>query len=455
MDIRVHERNFEAYPIQKLNKHHYELVNQPVLFREEYSPSKFDRFPLLFNVPERFYYEGYDGQYTNWNEYGKWISQELLSNKGFLDGQLIKRDLEGVISNSGDKREIIKDLYNYLQENTRYISIGLDEGGLVPLSANKVHDVKYGDCKALSFYMINLLSLYDIQANYVEVYASSSFQQDLFSEFACPAPGNHIIVNVPFDKDTIWLDCTSNSNPFNFLGDFTDDRIAVQISEDGGHLVRTPRYGKDLNKNKVNGEVILDKNGDIKADLTISDHGLRYGIGVELSKKDEKDFNKYLSQSLLAQFDKLQVQSRDLSLDKDAIESKQQYSFTAAGYGEIAGSYMILNASLLGFMVPRLKKDSNRENEIIITRSAIFESDIIYHLPLGHRWDIPDEIKFESAFGVYSQSVSKEGDNKFLVHRKFELNKGKYPSNKYNEIKNFFDRIRKAEKTKFSTTNKS
>ena len=38
--------------------------------------------------------------------------------------------------------------------------------------------------------------------------------------------------------DTIWLDCTSNDDPFNFLGDFTDDRLALQVDESGGTLVR-------------------------------------------------------------------------------------------------------------------------------------------------------------------------------------------------------------------------
>ena len=71
-----------------------------------------------------------------------------------------------------------------MSRNARvYISIGLDEGGLVPLSAGKVHEVKYGDCKALSFYMKSLLDLFGIQANYVVVRAGKEMPEDLFTEY--------------------------------------------------------------------------------------------------------------------------------------------------------------------------------------------------------------------------------------------------------------------------------
>lgn len=453
--IRAGERNLEDYNIEKLNNYSYQLINQPVVHRESYVPTVYDRSPMVYIAPESFNYEGYDGSYQSWKQFGGWIHNQLLKDKADLKKHAAKSELEPLLKGITDKREIIKRIYDFVQENTRYILIGLDEGGLVPLSAQKVHEVKYGDCKALSFYMKSLLDVYDIESNYVIVRAGSDMPEDIFEEYPHVAPANHVILNAPLENDTIWLDCTSHDNPFNFLGSFTDDRLALQVNSSGGTLVRTPTYDKELNTSITKANVRLTPEGDITTDLNINEYGLKIDKVIYLKKLKSKEFDEYVNQNLLSKFDNLQLVNHQLSLDEEEVKTSEHYEFSATKYGERAGDYMIIESAFMPFDIPRLKKDSNRENLISFPRAEQLKSEVVYHLPVGYHCSLPDPILIDGEFGSYTQMVEQVDAGVLRIHRSFVLNKGEYIADRYKEIRYFFDKIRKAEKGKLSLSNKS
>ena len=455
IDLRTSERNFEGYDIVSHDGYHYELHDQKVASSEKYTPSFLERKPMVIIAPQFFTYEGYKGSYSDWASLGTWVYEDLLMSKKDLDHDKVRMDLADVISDGDDKETIVRKLYDYVQENTRYILIGLDEGGLVPLSTNKVHEVKYGDCKALSFYMKDLLEAYGVTANYVIVRAKVERPESIFSEYPHTFPANHIILNVPLEQDTIWLDCTSHDSPFNFLGDFTDDRIALQVSKEGGTLVKTPTYGKELNKQVIDAEVVLDKTGDVDVDLTIEEYGIQIDQGIRLQGYDKDEMDEYLKTNLLRHFDNVSIQDYTLGLDEELIKTTQRYEYEADKFVEKAGDYMIMPASFISLSVPRLKKDSRRDNEILFPRERQSTSHVTYEVPVGYRMRIPDDIVLDSAYGTYTQKVTEVAPQKFEIYRDFVLHKGRYAPEMYDEIKLYFDKIIKAERTKYSMTNKS
>ncbi len=99
-------------------------------------------------------------------------------------------------------------LYNYLQQNSHYVGIQLGIGGWQTYDAIYVATKKYGDCKALSNFMISLLKEAGIKAHAVVIEAGED-QKDFDKDFAHD-PFDHVICCVPLDKDTIWLECTES-----------------------------------------------------------------------------------------------------------------------------------------------------------------------------------------------------------------------------------------------------
>src|ERR1700749_3953814 len=91
--------------------------------------------------------------------------------------------------------------------------------------------------------------------------------------FACQQ-FNHCIAVALAGKDSVWLECTSNTLAPGYLGSFTTDRDGLLIDETGGRLVHTPVYGVRESRvtRKLNGTVGDD--GKLEASLQMDYTGL-------------------------------------------------------------------------------------------------------------------------------------------------------------------------------------
>jgi len=69
----------------------------------------------------------------------------------------IKKEVHELTDNLKDVRQKVYVLYDFLQKNTHYINVSLGIGGWQPFPADYVAIKRYGDCKALSNYMVALL----------------------------------------------------------------------------------------------------------------------------------------------------------------------------------------------------------------------------------------------------------------------------------------------------------
>jgi len=254
--------------------------------------------PLVYSAPEIINLDGNVSNNLSWIDFGNWF-YSLNEGRDSLGAGGIQKVDEIIGSADQSKRDKIQRVYQYLQENTRYVNISLGIGGFQSFPAKVVDDVGYGDCKALTTYTKGMLESAGIESNYVLIRAGrkkAPFRRDFpSSQF------NHVILAVPLEQDTVWLECTSQDNAFDFLGSFTDNREALWISKDNSQIVNTPRYGIEENIEDRAVSITLNKDGSASVEALIKFQGLRTELNglkwaIRRGEEEQKNWvNQYLS----------------------------------------------------------------------------------------------------------------------------------------------------------------
>jgi len=94
-----------------------------------------------------------------------------------------------------------------VQQDVRYIYVGLNGGNLTPATAQDTWQRRYGDCKAKTALLLALLAELGVEAQAVLVNASGvddGFDQRL----AIPQLFDHVMVRARIDGETYWMDGT-------------------------------------------------------------------------------------------------------------------------------------------------------------------------------------------------------------------------------------------------------
>ncbi len=339
----------------------WEISNLPARTFETSSPKWNDIVPHVLMAPSDFEAEGYKGNMSTWENFGKFINQ-LRAGRDQLPED-IKRKVHELTDHLTDKRQKVYALYNFLQQNTHYISVQLGIGGWQPFPADYVATKRYGDCKALSNYMVALLKEAGITGKYVVIYGGDD-EPPIIEDFPC-AQGNHVISCVPMEKDTIWLECTSQTVSPEFMGSFTGDRKGILIDETGGHIVRTPSYSAadNLQCRVVNAEINAE--GNLDADVNTVYTGIQQetasGFIIEASAEQRE---RYLND--LFHLPTYKVDKSHYEEIKGRIPVVKEYLHVVSpNYASSSGKRLFITPNLFDRSNRRLPADSVRKYDFV------------------------------------------------------------------------------------------
>ncbi|HEX4852096.1 MAG TPA: DUF3857 domain-containing protein, partial [Puia sp.] len=201
--------NYSKEPVQASMKsgmsYTWEITNLPAIESEYASPHWFEITPVVFFGPNEFQLEGFKGNMQTWKEFGKFVYTLKLGRDELPDD--VKQKVHQLTDGIKNPKEKIARLYEFMQQNTRYVSVQLGIGGWQPFDAKYVATKKYGDCKALSNYMYSLLKEIGIKSYYTLIRGGEN-EKPVVPDFPS-SQFNHVILCVPLDKDSVWLECTS------------------------------------------------------------------------------------------------------------------------------------------------------------------------------------------------------------------------------------------------------
>lgn len=419
----------------------WEINNWKASQYEPYQPPFKELVPLVYVGLENFSLGSYTGNMSTWQNFGK--LQNLL-NKGRNElpesvKQQVGKLLEGV-SNTEDK---IEKLYQFLQANTRYVSIQLGIGGWQPFDAKYVAANKFGDCKALTNFMVSLLKEAGIPSYYVLITAGKG-KKGLSEDF--PGPYfNHVITCVPNDKDSIWLECTSQTTSAGYLGSFTGDRNALLIAEDGGYVVHTPSYSADKNLQSRNINASIDTDGNMNAAINTYYSGVQHELPHSLiHDATNEERRKYLNKIL--SLHTYQIEKSEYKETKGKIPSIEELIILKApNYATVSGKRLFIVPNLLNRSSTRLTENKDRKYPIRFSESYMDIDSISILLPIGYKVEsIPRDVLLDGQFGYFSVNYRINDSNIQLI-RKRRQDKKEYPASVYPLLVKYLDDIYKAD----------
>lgn len=419
----------------------WEVNNLIPVSKEAYGPSITEQVPIVRTAPTEFEVQGYKGNMETWESFGDWFNK-LNAGRDVLP-EVTKQKLQELVADCKTPQEKVERIYNYLQNKTRYVSIQLGIGGWQPFEASFVDSKGYGDCKALTNYMQAMLKAVGIESYHALIRAGEG-ARDLALDFPS-SQFNHVILSVPLKSDTLWLECTSQTESAGYSGKFTGDRHALLVTPNGGKLVKTPHYSASDNAQKRSILVKLDESGNGVAQVTTVYTGLQQDThGQVLHQLSPDEQSKWLyRQTRIPSFEirKFTIDQRKsrLPVITENLELNLRQVAT------ISGKRLFLTPNLMNKFTSVPSTVAERKTDVVQTMSFFDSDTVLFELPAGYAVEfLPKNVEHVTEFGTYTASMQVEGQQVKYI-RTLEMHKKRHKPEFYTKYLEFLNNIVKAD----------
>ena len=340
--------------------------------------------------------------------------------------------------------EVLHAVLEYMGENTRYVSVDIDDSGWRPHDPREVLENKYGDCKDMSCATVAILRQRGISAFPALVRTQDNGPVD--PQLAVPL-FNHMIVYVETADGEVWLDPTAAPCPVGYLPEMVRDLDALVIKGKKGVWKRTPDTTPYGSARTTVTEITLEATGKLKGECRTTYTG---DLGVERKRsygeKSRSELGEKVEEDVASCF-------RDVSLDTCLLVNIGEVDpvvtisgrFTKPSAAIRLEDRMVLRLDFLRPMVAGLAEmPRGTERKYPLWVPFAFEEIDTVRVRVPAGWEVaelPMDVSSPAKYGSYDLSCIRRDQSVIVVIRN-RLAAGEYQGERFNGFLDFWSQAR-------------
>jgi hypothetical protein len=367
----------------------------------------------------------FTGSLTTWKDWGAFVYAVNANRDQLPDAtKKIVHSLSDTCATAKGKVDV---LYKYLQQNTRYVNIVIGIGGWQAMEAQKVAEKGYGDCKGLANYMKALLKEAGVSSNLILVEGDASPDRVMQEDFPYHC-FNHMILCVPMNKDTIWLDCTSKYDPTGYMASFTSNRKVLMLTDKGGVVVRTPAYNEMQNRVTRTATVTVDDKGDWHGTVNATYSGYWWDKEMHVLHDTKKEVSDYFNTKLQLATYSVSDYNVTNNVAKDGVPYLSEHiPFTGNSNVSKAGNRIFFSPRVFAGLAAVSDNTTPREDSFHLQNTyQVADTTVITFATTYDAEKLAKDIDMEYPFGSYHARATFTKGNELRIISVYTQKSGRY-----------------------------
>ncbi len=373
----------------------------------------------------------------------------LIKDVNAEEDSTLKAITQDLVEDLPGKDEKARAIFNWVQDNIKYVAFEDGMGGFIPRPAASVCRKRYGDCKDMASIITDMMKYAGVEANITWV-GSDELPYD-YTEIATPVVDNHMIASYRNEKDeVVILDAVGSYTPYGYPTDFIQGKQALISKGEGKYEVyRIPVVDKEKNREvdfvsmRLEGEKLVGT-GKIEA---AGYNKFNYVYKLANMSNDE-DRRNYVESYLEKGNNKFRVdESSFIGLHNRDTTLTINYKFNLEDYSKTVEEETYVNLNL-----DRDFKNSKLdiEDRNGIARKFNHKLDrryrVEFEIPKGSKVEyVPEDVEFKNDLFGFSIKYEKSND-KIILNKSIYVDTILIEESQFEEWNKMVKKLKKAYK---------